>query len=148
MKPVTRRSLHDPRVNLALGAYYLARQLELRGGSVEETLAAYNAGPTRIPLWKQWGEFREPAEFVETIPLAQTRDYVQIILRNLELYRWLYGGAAAADGPSGSVKEAEPPEAKPPRRPAPAAKPGAKKPAAARQKSVVQKGSASNAGKR
>ena len=149
MKPVTPRSLHDPRVNLALGAYYLARQLELRGGSVEETLAAYNAGPTRIPLWKQWGEFREPSEFVETIPLAQTRDYVQIILRNLELYRWLYGEEAAAAGASsGSGKASRPPEAKPPRPAAPAAKPGAKKPAAARQKSAVQKGSASSAGKR
>jgi len=149
MKPVTRRSLHDPSLNLALGAYYLARQIELRGGSVEETLAAYNAGPTRIPLWKEWGEFREPSEFVETIPLAQTRDYVQIILRNRELYRWLYGEApAAGSASSGSVKAASPPEAKPPRPAAPAARPKAKKPGAARKKAVVQKGTSSSAGKR
>lgn len=93
MRAVTRRALHRPEVNLRVGAYYLAQLLKARGGKVEEALAAYNAGPTRIPIWKEWGDYREPAEFVETIPLQQTRDYVQIILRNLEFYRWLYGTA-------------------------------------------------------
>lgn len=100
MRRVTPRALRNPAVNLPLGAYYLARQLELRGGNVEEALAAYNAGPTRVPIWKEWGGYREPAEFVETIPFAQTRDYVQFILRNREFYQWLYGAEerAAAHG--------------------------------------------------
>ncbi len=96
MRRVTPRALHNPAVNLRIGAYYLARQLKLAGGSVEEALAAYNAGPTRIPVWKEWGEYREPAEFVETIPFRQTRDYVQFILRNREFYRWLYGSEKRA----------------------------------------------------
>lgn len=94
--PVSRQSLHRPATNLAIGTYYLARLLERHQGKVEAALAAYNAGPTRVPVWLGWGEYREPAEFIETIPLAQTRDYVQIILRNLEMYRWLYGAREAA----------------------------------------------------
>jgi soluble lytic murein transglycosylase len=47
-------------------------------------------------LWRGWGHFEEASEFVETIPFAQTRDYVQIVQRNAELYRWLYASDAAA----------------------------------------------------
>ncbi len=109
---VTRRSLHRPATNLAIGTYYLARLLERHEGKVEAALAAYNAGPTRVPIWLGWADFRESAEFVETIPLAQTRDYVQIILRNLEIYRWLYGGRESA------LPEGARPSAQAPRRPA------------------------------
>lgn len=92
LRGVTARSLKRPAVNLAIGTYFLARQLAAHQGGVEETLASYNAGPTRVPLWRKWADFREAAEFTETIPFAQTRDYVQIILRNWQIYRWLYGG--------------------------------------------------------
>lgn len=135
MRPVTRRALHNPAVNVTVGTYFLARLLESRQGRVEEALAAYNAGPTRIPVWAGWGEFREPAEFVETIPLQQTRDYVQIILRNREIYRWLYGPQAA------EAKPRPPASAKP----APQAKP---QPAKRPRKSSLRKGARSDAGKR
>ncbi|MCS7041754.1 MAG: transglycosylase SLT domain-containing protein [Bryobacteraceae bacterium] len=109
---VTARSLHRPAINLAIGTYYLARLLEQHKGHVEAALAAYNAGPTRVPVWLGWGEFREPNEFVETIPFSQTRDYVQIILRNLEFYRWLYGAHAAA---TAEAPRPSPPETKSPK---------------------------------
>jgi soluble lytic murein transglycosylase len=64
--------------------------LDHEGGSVEKTLAAYNAGPARVVNWKTWGNFREPAEFVESIPFTETREYVQAVLRNAEMYRRLY----------------------------------------------------------
>jgi soluble lytic murein transglycosylase len=64
--------------------------LDRQGGSVEETLAAYNAGPNRAAQWRTWANFREPAEFVESIPFTETRDYVQAVLRNAEMYRKLY----------------------------------------------------------
>jgi soluble lytic murein transglycosylase len=153
MGPVTRRALHDPMINLRLGAYFLARQIEARGGSVEEALAAYNAGPTRVPIWKEWGNFREPAEFVETIPFAQTREYVQIILRNLEFYRWLYGEQEqAAAGGSGSVAgPAENNEAKGVGKP-PVKKYATKAPAPAKaapkRKPPPKKGTPTRAGKR
>jgi soluble lytic murein transglycosylase len=77
--------------NLKIGTYYFANLLASFGGSVEAALAGYNAGPSRPAKWRQWAEFREPAEFVETIPFQQTRDYVQIVLRNADIYRRLYG---------------------------------------------------------
>ena len=58
--------------------------------NIEQTLAAYNAGPNRVVEWRTWGTFREPAEFVEMIPFTETRDYVQAVLRNAEMYRRLY----------------------------------------------------------
>jgi soluble lytic murein transglycosylase len=101
VRGVRAASLKNPNLNLNLGTYYLRRQLDARKGSVEETLAGYNAGPNRIPVWKGWADYREPAEFIETIPFGQTRDYVQIILRNADIYRWLYAGepAPAAEAP-------------------------------------------------
>jgi soluble lytic murein transglycosylase len=84
--------LKTPDANLKIGSYYLRQQLNQRNGSVEETLAGYNAGPGRVTRWKTWAEYKEPAEFIETIPFTQTRDYVQIIIRNAEMYRRLYSG--------------------------------------------------------
>jgi soluble lytic murein transglycosylase len=40
------------------------------------------------------GQYREPAEFIETVPFTETRNYIQIVLRNAYVYRRLYGGGA------------------------------------------------------
>jgi soluble lytic murein transglycosylase len=86
----TTRLLTQPAVNVKLGTYILRGMLDSHGGRVEETLAAYNAGPARAAEWREWAAFREPAEFIETIPFTETRDYVQAVLRNAEMYRRLY----------------------------------------------------------
>ena len=91
----TASMLFEPDVNLKLGTYYLRTMLDAHGGKWEETLAAYNAGKSRVDQWKTWGEFREPAEFIETIPFSETRNYVQIVLRNADIYRRVYGGGVA-----------------------------------------------------
>lgn len=88
--------LFDPAVNLKLGTAYLKKLLARWDNHWEETLASYNAGATRARSWVTWANFREPAEFAETIPFNETRGYVEIVLRNAELYRRLYGGAAAS----------------------------------------------------
>jgi soluble lytic murein transglycosylase len=98
--------LTNPEVNIRLGVFYFAKLLASCGGRVEDALASYNAGHSRVVNWRGWGSFSEPNEFVETIPFTQTRDYVQIILRNAELYRWLYAGQAAQE--SGEKKTTAP----------------------------------------
>lgn len=102
--------LKQPVFNLRLGTYYMRRLLDARNGSVEETLAGYNAGGSRVRLWENWGPYQEPNEFVETIPFTQTRDYVQIILRNRDIYRWLYANEpvshAAAESHPATVPHA------------------------------------------
>jgi soluble lytic murein transglycosylase len=88
--PFNTGMLFDPRVSLKLGTSYLRAQLDLWNGSLEKTLAAYNAGPGRVQQWTANAHFREPAEFVESIPFTETREYVQSVLRNAAVYRQLY----------------------------------------------------------
>jgi soluble lytic murein transglycosylase len=86
----TTRVLTQPSANLKIGCSILRSMLDHQGGSIEQTLAAYNAGPEHVVEWLAWNTYREPAEFVESIPFTETRDYVQAVLRNAEMYRRLY----------------------------------------------------------
>jgi soluble lytic murein transglycosylase len=86
----TSRTLSQPAANLKIGCEIFKSMLEAQGGNLEQTLAAYNAGPARVAEWMTWAAYREPAEFVESIPFSETRDYVQAVLRNAEMYRRLY----------------------------------------------------------
>jgi soluble lytic murein transglycosylase len=88
--------LFEPETNLKIGTLYLKSLLDQHEGRWETALAAYNAGKSRVDRWLTWGEYREPAEFIETIPFTETRDYVQIVLRNADIYRRLYGGSRSA----------------------------------------------------
>ncbi|MFN3326941.1 MAG: transglycosylase SLT domain-containing protein [Bryobacteraceae bacterium] len=88
--------LFEPDTNLKIGTYYLRSRLDVFNGQWELALASYNAGKSRVDRWLTWADYREPAEFVETIPFTETRDYVQIVLRNADIYRRLYGDSSAA----------------------------------------------------
>ena len=90
--------LTQPETNIRLGTFYFRRLLDSCDGRLEDALASYNAGHTRVVQWRAWGPFDDSSEFVETIPFTQTRDYVQIVLRNAQLYRTLY--SAPASGPA------------------------------------------------
>ena len=78
--------------NVQLGTYYFRKLLNSYSEEPEIALAAYNAGPSRANSWRTWGPFREPAEFIEAVPFHQTRGYIQIVLRNADVYRRLYAG--------------------------------------------------------
>jgi soluble lytic murein transglycosylase len=82
--------LFDPDYNVRLGTMYLAG-LRKQFGSVESALAAYNAGEDRVTEWTAGQTYREPAEFVDSIPFTETREYVEIVSRNAEIYHRLYG---------------------------------------------------------
>jgi peptidoglycan lytic transglycosylase len=86
----TNRALFEPATNLKIGTTVLRSMLDQNGGNLEQTLAAYNAGPIRAMEWLSWKMYREPAEFVESIPFTETREYVQAVLRNADIYRRLY----------------------------------------------------------
>ena len=83
--------LFTPDTNLKMGTYYLKQLSDELEGKWEATLASYNAGKSHVNKWMASGNFREPAEFVESIPFNETRVYVQSVLRNAEVYRKLYG---------------------------------------------------------
>lgn len=85
--------LFDPAYNIQLGTFYFKGLVQLTG-SPEGALAAYNAGEDRIAAWKAERNYEEIPELVESIPFTQTREYVQIVLRNAQLYRMIYGTSA------------------------------------------------------
>ena len=83
--------LYTPAVNLELGTRYFKDMVDKYNGQFEYALAAYNAGSDRVGDWLGQGHYRDPQEFVESIPFTETREYVQAILRNANVYRQLYG---------------------------------------------------------
>jgi len=85
------RMLFQPAANLKIGMTILRATLDKNGGQLEPTLAAYNAGPEKAAEWLSWNTYREPAEFVESIPYTETREYIEAVLRNADMYRRLYG---------------------------------------------------------
>jgi soluble lytic murein transglycosylase len=86
------RLLTDPLYNATLGAHHLG---ELLGGlrrSYLLTFAGYNAGAGRALEWvRSYGDPRggavDPVDWIERIPFDETRDYVQKVMENLQLYR-------------------------------------------------------------
>jgi soluble lytic murein transglycosylase len=82
--------LFQPDYNIHIGTIYFAG-LQRSFGSVESALAAYNAGEDRVAFWTTGQSYREPAEFVDSIPFTETREYVEIVTRNADIYRKLYG---------------------------------------------------------
>jgi soluble lytic murein transglycosylase len=97
-------SLFDPAINIQLGAINLKQLLDRFGDQVEYTLAAYNAGDTAVRRWMASHDYRDIADFIESIPYTQTREYVEAILRNREMYRQLY----SRDIPSSEITFSSP----------------------------------------
>ena len=77
--------IHDLDTNIALGTYYLRYTLDLMNGQETMATAAYNAGPGRARKWAAAVPL-EGAIYVETIPFAETRNYVQKVMANAHLY--------------------------------------------------------------
>ena len=87
--------LFQPEYNIELGMLYISGLVKLTGAPAY-ALAAFDAGEDRIAAWKAERNYEEIPELVESIPFSETRDYVQIVLRNSEVYRMIYGQTAAA----------------------------------------------------
>jgi soluble lytic murein transglycosylase len=86
----TKATLFDPNINIELGMLYIS-ELTRSTGAPEYAAAAYNAGEDRLAQWRGERAYDEIPEFVESIPFSETREYVQIVLRNADMYRKLYG---------------------------------------------------------
>jgi soluble lytic murein transglycosylase len=91
--PFSRRRLTtDRHYNVTLGRTYLDGLLGDFSGSYVLAVAAYNAGPGHVRQWiRDYGDPRaknvDVVDWVESIPLTETRNYVQRVLENLQLYR-------------------------------------------------------------
>jgi len=93
------RLLSDPVYNMQMGAAELAILLGGYNGSYLLTFAGYNAGRGRVRQWiAAYGDPRDPnidpIDWAERIPIAETRNYVQRIMENLQVYRARFGGGS------------------------------------------------------
>jgi soluble lytic murein transglycosylase len=91
------RLLSDPEYNVQLGSGYLRDMLREFDGSYLLAVAAYNAGPGRVRQWlAAMGDPRrdqiDPIDWIESIPFEETRNYVQRVLENLQVYRQRLAG--------------------------------------------------------
>jgi soluble lytic murein transglycosylase len=82
-----------------MGAAEIGDLIETYRGSYILSFAGYNAGPGRVKDWiARFGDPRDPnvdpIDWVERIPFAETRNYVQRVLENLQVYRVRFGGGA------------------------------------------------------
>jgi soluble lytic murein transglycosylase len=99
------RLVSDPVYNTQMGAAEVAALLKEYRGSYIMTFAGYNAGRGRVQQWVALhGDPRDPkidaVDWVERIPLAETRNYVQRVMENLQVYRVRFGAGIAAVEPN------------------------------------------------
>jgi soluble lytic murein transglycosylase len=92
--------LCEPDYNLRLGTAFVQSQIESFNGSYVLALAGYNAGPARVREWmQQIGDPRDPQidpiDWIELIPVPETRNYIQRIIENLQIYRARLNGGQA-----------------------------------------------------
>jgi soluble lytic murein transglycosylase len=94
----------DPAYNATLGAHFLGEQIDRFDGSYILTFAGYNAGPRRSDEWvAKYGDPRGKSvdfavDWIERIPFTETRNYVQRIMENYQVYKARLGGKVSIEG--------------------------------------------------
>jgi soluble lytic murein transglycosylase len=92
-----RSALTDPAYNVTLGSNYLANLIDQFSGSYVLAIASYNAGDFNARSWiGDWGDPRssgvDVVDWIELIPFSETRNYVQRVMENLQVYRYRLAG--------------------------------------------------------
>lgn len=104
------RLTSDPAYNLQLAAAFLGLLEHEQRGSLVRTLAAYNAGGSRVSQWiaahgDPANPSVDPVEWVEAIPIDETRDYVEHVMANVGVYRRLFGAALPISAKIGTAPQ-------------------------------------------
>jgi len=84
----------DPEYNINLGSHYIAGLILEYDGSYPFAIAAYNAGPKRVKYWKRLNKNPQKnqidyVDWIELIKFKETRNYVQRVLENYNVYRFV-----------------------------------------------------------
>tara|TARA_E500000331_G_scaffold165777_1_gene160594 strand:- start:48 stop:509 length:462 start_codon:yes stop_codon:yes gene_type:complete len=84
----------DPEYNIKLGSYYFNSLLTDYGGVYPFAIAAYNAGPNRVKTWRRVNGDPSKKElsyidWIELIRFKETRNYVQRVLENVNVYKFM-----------------------------------------------------------
>ena len=100
-----KRLVSDPVYNTQMGAAEISALFKENAGSYVMTFAGYNAGRGRVRQWvAQHGDPRDPnvdaVDWVERIPISETRNYVQRVMENLQMYGVRLGASVATVEPN------------------------------------------------
>jgi soluble lytic murein transglycosylase len=95
------RLMKDAAYNTMMGSAYISDRMDEFRGSYVLAIAGYNAGPGRAREWiREFGDPRDPQvdpiDWIHRIPIQETREYVQKVLSNLQIYRARLGEEATA----------------------------------------------------
>lgn len=90
-KKIDPERLSDPELNIRLGTKHLRELIDKYNGNQIAVIASYNAGAHNVNRWLKTYANVKDEEFIESIPFAETRDYVKKVLSVAELYKRLYG---------------------------------------------------------
>ena len=91
---VRSRLTTDPEYNINLGSHYIAGLILQYDGAYPFAVAAYNAGPNRVKYWKKINKDPQKkqvdyVDWIELIKFKETRNYVQRVLENYNVYRYI-----------------------------------------------------------
>ena len=94
----TKKLTHDPAYNISLGNKYLKELIDKYNGSYVLAMAAYNAGPAPVDRWvvalgdpRKLKTTRQVIDWIESIPYWETREYIQRVMENMQVYRKVLG---------------------------------------------------------
>lgn len=93
--PFKQSRLTDPEYNMLIGSHYVdyLRKKRMVGNNLLYLLAAYNAGPGKLNIWKKSIAYRnDPLLFMESIPSPETRQYIEQVMANYWMYRLRLAG--------------------------------------------------------
>lgn len=93
--------LYDPELNLRLGTWYLAYQVQMFNGDLALALAAYNGGSANVRRWLEEERWSGSVDDLSQIPFPETRAYVMRVLAVYERYRLLYPETGARNDGGG-----------------------------------------------
>ncbi len=94
--PYSLAKLNEPQYNMTLGSHYLKRLIDSYDGSYVLAIGAYNAGPGNVRKWMQSfgtpdNDVDKAVNWIEKVPFSETRNYIQRVLENLQVFRALNG---------------------------------------------------------
>lgn len=97
----TRKLTHDTSYNINIGNRYLKQLIDRYNGSYLLAIAAYNAGPEPVDRWiqsngdpRKMKNIDQVVHWIESIPYWETREYVQRVLENVQIYRKILGSSS------------------------------------------------------
>ena len=96
LKPIPQNSnISQPSVNIALGTWYIQYLIKRFHGNEVAAIGAYNAGPQRVSNWLSAGTWDGRLPSIMSIPVGETRHFIDRVFYNFTLYQRIYGGEPA-----------------------------------------------------